>query len=59
MEFDFMFWAIKDILEQIKNYEKIIKNKPIYTNEFVLACGAKQALEWVILKLEAMKENDR
>ena len=49
----------EDILEQIKNYEEIIKNKPIYTNEFVLACGAKQALEWVILKLEDMKENDR
>ena len=49
----------EDILEKIKSYKEIIKNKPIYTNEFVLACGAKQTLEWVILKLEDMKENDR
>lgn len=50
---------IEEINEKIKNYSDIIRERPIYTNEFVLACGAKQALEWVILKLEAMKENGR
>ena len=37
-----------EIIEKIKIFKQIKEKSAIFTSEFELACGAIQALEWVV-----------
>lgn len=46
----------QEIKEKLNIYKQIKNNALVFTNEFMLACGAITALEWVLGK---EKENER